>query len=112
MAFKTENKIDGDNQVYSINPAIKRYTLSDTGFSKTNAGNFAFEQSLDTEDPYNGIKLKITFKSDLKSFKMSTVSGNGLNKVNIFKNINKDKLVEQFHYLMNNFIDREVFIQN
>ncbi|UQS85535.1 DUF1831 domain-containing protein [Apilactobacillus apisilvae] len=111
MAFSTENKIDGDSNVYSINPSIKRYTLTDTGFSKTNAGNFAFEQSLDTEDPYKGIKLKITFKADLKSFKMSTVSGNGMNKVNIFKNTNKDNLIQQFQFLMNNFVEREVFIK-
>lgn len=109
MAFKSANQLLGDNDTYKVSSDIKRFTLLDMGFSKTNANNFAFERSLVPSDPYKGIRLKIVFKNDLKSFKISTISGNGLNKVNIFTNKNSDVLVEQYKFLMNNFVERSVF---
>ena len=111
MAFETVNQLQGDSKTYAVSPEIKKFTLSDMGFVKTNAGNFQFERTLDPEDPYNGIKLKIIFKSDLKTFKMSTITANGLNKVNIFTNKNADALVEQFNFFMDNFVERKVFVR-
>lgn len=111
MAFNISNQLLGDDVTYKINPAIKRYTLTDFGFHKTSANNFMFERGIDVNNPYSGIKLKLVFKGDLKTFKMSTVTANGLNKVNIFKNNNSDQLVEQFHFIMDSLVDKMVFIK-
>jgi hypothetical protein len=111
MAFSTSNQLLGDDVTYKVNPAIKKYALTDFGFHKTNANNFAFERGLDVNDLYNGIKLKIVFKGDLKAFKMSTVTANGLNKVNIFKNDNSDQLMNQLHFIMDSLVDKKVLIK-
>ncbi|CAI2681391.1 cysteine desulfurase [Apilactobacillus apinorum] len=111
MAFEISNQLLGDNTVYAVSPEVKKYTLTDMGFVSTKAGNYSFERTLDPNDPYNGVKLKIVFKGDLSSFKLSAVTSNGLNKVNIFTNKQSDELVEQYNFLMNNFVERNVFIK-
>ncbi|MCK8624738.1 DUF1831 domain-containing protein [Apilactobacillus xinyiensis] len=112
MAFSNENKLLGDNTTYRINPNIKKFTLRDLGFNTTNAGNFLYERSLDVNNPYgNGIKIKITFKADLSGFKMSIVTGNGMQKVNIFKDDQHQSDVDQVRFILNNLIEREVITQ-
>lgn len=112
MAFAKENRLLGDNITYKINPSVKKFTLRDLGFNDTNAGNFLYERSLDVNNPYgNGIRIKITFKNDLSGFKMSIVTGNGMQKVNIFKDEKHKSDVDQVRFILNNLIEREVIIE-
>ncbi|AEV95092.1 DUF1831 domain-containing protein [Pediococcus claussenii] len=109
MAFQKLVQVDGDSKSYEINAKIKKYSLLDLGFVKTNNGVYNLERSLDPTSPYNqGIKLKVSVSKDLDGLKMSTVTGNGLRAVNIFKREEDQPLVEQYHYLLNSLIDREV----
>ncbi|GAK47199.1 hypothetical protein LOSG293_030380 [Secundilactobacillus oryzae JCM 18671] len=109
MAFATEVTDLGDQKTYVLSQNVKKYTLKDLGFVESKVGNFSLERSLDPESPYQqSIKLKMMVAKDLGSFKLSTVSANGLQRVNIFKNENHAKLVEQFGHLIELLEEREV----
>ncbi|KRM60095.1 DUF1831 domain-containing protein [Secundilactobacillus malefermentans] len=109
MAFTTEVTDLGDNKVYRLSDNIKKYTLKDVGFVESKAGNFVLERSLDPESPYQkSVKLKMMVSKDLGSFKLATVTANGLQNINIFKNETHEKLVEQFNHLIEVLEEREV----
>ncbi|MFD1430713.1 MULTISPECIES: DUF1831 domain-containing protein [Lacticaseibacillus] len=110
MALSTTGAALGDQNTYQISPQIKRYTLMDVGFIKTNNGNFQLERSLDPNSPYTAAnKLKITVSKDLDKFQISATTGNGMKAVDIFKHDATKDNVEQYEYLMDNLIDRGVF---
>lgn len=103
----------GDTTAYALSPAIKKYTLRDVGFVPTNNGNFQLERPLDPNSPFNAaIKLKITIDKTLKLFKLSVTSPDGLHAVNIFKNEQNAAQVEQYNFIMQHLVAREVLIQH
>ena len=107
MAFTKEVTIAGDPHVYRLSENLKRYTLTDLGFTTKNNGTFILERSLDATSPYNqGIKLP-----DFSAFKMSTVTANGMQKANIFKREQDQPLVEQYHFIIDQLLEREVLVQ-
>ncbi|WP_412990104.1 DUF1831 domain-containing protein [Pediococcus siamensis] len=113
MAFTTKVKVDGDTETYEISPEVKKYTLRDLGFIVSNGGNFVFERSLDPTSPYKqGNKLRIIFAKDLSGFKMSVTTSNGLKRVNIFNKENDQPLVEQYHYILDDMVARQVFVKS
>ncbi|AVL00111.1 DUF1831 domain-containing protein [Pediococcus inopinatus] len=112
MAFTTEVKVDGDSDTYQMSPEVKKYTLRDVGFTVSNGGNFIYERSLDPTSPYKqGNKLKVTFAKDLSGFKMSVTTANGLKRVNIFNKENDKPLVEQYHYILDDMVERQIFVK-
>ena len=112
MGFTKEVTIAGDPHVYRLSENLKRYTLTDLGFTTKNNGTFILERSLDATSPYNqGIKLKIMIKPDFSAFKMSTVTANGMQKANIFKREQDQPLVEQYHFIIDQLLEREVLVQ-
>lgn len=109
MALKATGAALGDPKTYQISPNIKRYTLMDLGFVKTKNGNFQLERALDPNSPFTQAnKLKISFKADLSGFQMDTTTANGLKAINIFKSEQTKDNVEQYQYLIDNLIEREV----
>ncbi|EHM00739.1 hypothetical protein HMPREF9103_00378 [Lentilactobacillus parafarraginis F0439] len=109
MAFSTKATILGDPHSYQIHPEIKKYTLKDLGFTETKAGNYSLERSLDPNSPYGaGYKFKMMVSKDLDGFRMSVTTGNGLKKMDIFKSPDTQGSVEQYQFLINNLINREV----
>ena len=109
MAYTTTVKLDGDNKTYTLSPTVKKYTLMDLGFVKGRSGAFSFERSLDPTSPYQAaFKLKMTDNADLTGIKMTTVTGNGVQRANIFKNDAHPEAVEQLRYILANFIERDV----
>lgn len=109
MAFTKEVNVKGDNVIYTLNANIKKYTLLDLGFTTMNNGTFVLERSLDSTSPFNqGIKLKIMIKPDFSGFKMSTTTANGMQSVNIFSREQDAPLVEQYHFLIQELLEREV----
>jgi hypothetical protein len=46
MALATTSAPLGSPKTYAVDPAVKRYTLMDLGFTKTKNGNFQLERSL------------------------------------------------------------------
>lgn len=110
MALAATGAVQGDPETYKVGPTIKRYTLMDLGFIRTKNGNFQLERSLDPNSPFTAAnKLKITFKADLTAFQMGVTTGNGLKAVNIFQSPKSADNVEQYHYIIENMIERGVF---
>ncbi|RRK11583.1 cysteine desulfurase [Lactiplantibacillus garii] len=112
MAYTATVKLDGDTKTYELSKAVKKYTLMDLGFVKGRSGAFSFERSLDPNSPYQAaFKLKVAVNADLTGFKMSTVTGNGMQRANIFKNDAHPETVEQLRFTLQNFIDRDVLVE-
>lgn len=107
--LKDVNTIKGDKQSYRINPNIKKYSLSDVGFIKTKRGNYILQRSLDSMDPYTAKKkLKVTVDSKLKQLDISTTDSSGLQPIDIFKNGGDSEAIEQYHFIIQNLLDREI----
>ncbi|EPH93630.1 MULTISPECIES: DUF1831 domain-containing protein [unclassified Enterococcus] len=110
MAFSETATVLGANTVYRLHPNAKRYTLKDNGFTETNGGNYQLIQPLDaTPQSKEGFKLKITVSKDIKSFKMSVTTANGLRAVDIFKDENQKMSQDKFYFLMDSMISRGLF---
>lgn len=110
MQFAKTIQLPGDPDKYSISPEIKRYTLIDLGFEETKRGNFEYIGSVDTNDPFRPVaKLRILISGDMDGFKMETVTGNGMQKINIFKHPRAKEFVEQYHFILKEMLDRHVF---
>ena len=108
---QVQNPVDSDTN--AIRDDIKKYALLDLGFEQTKRGNFEYKGSLDTDNPFNPVaRLRILINADLDGFKMETLSGNGMRKVNIFKHQRSAEFVEQYHYILNEMIDRHVLVKN
>ncbi len=109
MAFSKTAKITGDSHTYVLSDQVKKYTLKDLGFVETKVGNYALERSLDPNSPYNaGYKFKMMISKGLDGYRMSVTTGNGLQKANIFKSAATKESVEQYNFLMNSLLDRDV----
>ena len=112
MAYAASVKLEGDSKTYQISTGIKKYTLMDLGFTKGKSGAFMCSWSLDPNTPYNAaFRLKMSVNADLDGFKLSTVTGNGLQRANIFKNDAHPEAVEQLRFILKNFIDRDVLVE-
>lgn len=109
MALAAVGTVLGDSQKYQLSSGIKRYTLMDLGFVKTGNGNFQLERPLDPNSPYtNANKLRVTVKADLSAFQMAVTTPNGLKAIDIFKTDKTMDNVEQYNYIIQNLIEREV----
>ncbi|CAM3172797.1 DUF1831 domain-containing protein [Lactiplantibacillus plajomi] len=112
MAYTKTVQLDGDTKTYALSTAIKKYSLLDLGFIKGRSGAFSFERSLDPNSPYQAaFKLKVAVNADLTGFKMSTVTGNGMQRANLFKNAAHPDEVEQLRFILQSFIDRDILTE-
>lgn len=110
MEFAKKVQIQGDPQTYTLSPEVKKYTLLDLGFEETKRGNFEYVGSVDTKDPFRPVaKLRILVNADLTGFKMDTVNGNGTRKINIFNHARSEEFIEQYHFILKEMLDRQVF---
>lgn len=110
MAFSETATVLGAPYEYRLAPTAKRYTLRDNGFTETNSGNFQLLRPLEATPQSNeGFKLKITVSKDVKTFKMSITTANGLKAVDIFKDGRHEMLQEKFLFLMDGMISRGLF---
>ena len=100
MAFAKTGKVNGDDTVYKLADNVKRFTLRDLGFTEGKTGVFSLEKSLDPTSPYNAnYKFKMKVDKDLAGFRMAITTGNGLEKVNIFKNPDTKASVDQYQFI-------------
>ncbi|AWD62077.1 cysteine desulfurase [Limosilactobacillus reuteri] len=110
MEFTKTVQISGDKDKYTISPEIKKYALLDLGFEQTKRGNFEYLGSLDTDNPFKPVaRLRILINSDLDGLKMETLSGNGLRKINIFNHQRAAEFVQQYHYILDEMVARQIF---
>ncbi|KRM54757.1 DUF1831 domain-containing protein [Lacticaseibacillus sharpeae] len=109
MALTETVKVLGDSKTYKLSPNVKRYTLMDTGFMRTKNGGFQMERALDPNSPFTSAnKLRITVSKDLDKFSMSVTTANGLRAVDIFKSDKTAANVEQYNYVLENLLERQV----
>ncbi|WP_155285907.1 DUF1831 domain-containing protein [Lacticaseibacillus zhaodongensis] len=109
MALADTAKVLGSNDSYKVSSLVKRYTLRDTGFLVTKAGNFQLERSLDPSSPLTAAnKLRVVVSKDMKKLSMSVTTANGLRAVDIFKSPKTADAVEQYQYVVDDLIDRNV----
>ncbi|MGO2696376.1 cysteine desulfurase [Bavariicoccus seileri] len=105
MAFNKTASLPGFDTAYQVSPNCKKYTLRDNGFVETRNKNFEFIRDLDTPNGESRrVKLKITINQTLDGLRISTVSPNGLQQVNITRLVNNEMAIEKASYLMENFV--------
>lgn len=110
MAYDQVTGLKGATKQYRLNPTVKRYTLRDHGFQETKSGNFQYVRSLNTDkDNKTGALLKIVIAGDFSGFKISTTSANGLKAIDVYGNPHMSQLVEHLEYIMNHFIEENIF---
>ena len=112
MEFLPAVKVQGDQDTYEISPEMKPYTLLDLGFEKTKRGNYKYSGSLDRKNPFKpAARLIITVASDLSGMKMETVNATGFNKVIIFKNARSEEFTLQYHFILDEMVERGLFVK-
>lgn len=104
MAFLEKDTLDGATDAYRMSESVKKYTLRDNGFEQSKNGHFQFSRDLEIGSAKSP-KLKITVASDLKTFKMSAVTSNGLRSVNLYKGDSFKEAQERAGYVLAGFVE-------
>lgn len=108
MAFNQVVTISNDG-TYQLSSNIKKYTLGDLGFIQNNAGGYVLHRALEPDKALNNaIQLKVTINKTLDGFKLSTVSAGDITRVDIFKHQKADALITQYHFFIDELIQRGV----
>ncbi|MDR1521942.1 MAG: DUF1831 domain-containing protein [Streptococcaceae bacterium] len=109
MAFLTKVTVSGSKYFYRLADNVKRFTLRDSGFLETKAGNFQFLRPIEkTPQAKNGFMLKITVAKDLKSLKLAVTSKDGMRTVNLFKDEKNKMIQDKFYFLLDGLVERGV----
>lgn len=104
MAFLAKDKLDGSTDTYCMSESVKKYTLRDNGFEQSKNGHFQFSRDLEIGS-VKSPKLKMTVASDLKTFKMSVVTANGLRSVNLYKGDAFKEAQDRAGYVLAGFVE-------
>ncbi|ETA74889.1 DUF1831 domain-containing protein [Ligilactobacillus equi] len=109
MAYGKEASVLGSQDKYRLSDNIKKYSLLDVGFMQSKGGKFQLERSLDPFSPYNqGYKLKVVIAADMQTFKLATVTANGMREVNIYKSKEREESEKQLNFILAELLDRKI----
>lgn len=109
LATYKKDSLLGSDQSYSVSDQAKRYTLRDNGFIETKNGSFQYERVLSTQAmDKKAPKLKIAISKEIDELKISTVTPNGLKKVDLYKNKERQKEREFAENILLNMIEGNV----
>ncbi|GAA0364001.1 DUF1831 domain-containing protein [Alkalibacterium iburiense] len=109
MSNKNNASLPGSSDLYVINEQAKRYTLRDNGFTETKNGTFIYERSLGTTVmDKKAPKLKVTVSKDFSELKLSSVSANGLKKIDLYKGSQFEKERELAEHILKTFVEENV----
>ena len=112
MAFTETATLKGSGKVFKVSPTVKKYTLKDNGFNETKTGNFLFVRHLDdTIEDHRGLKLKVMVNKDMNKLKMSTVTKNGLQAVQLYGLEHTAVAIEKTEFLLAGLVDRGVLVE-
>lgn len=97
--------LPGGSKKYAVNESAVRYTLRDNAFTETANGNFKYErtlsrQAMDKKSP----KLKISISKDLSDFTLSTVTANGMKKIDLYKQEERKEAREFAEYILEDLV--------
>lgn len=86
MATYAKDALPGSKDLYKVSPEAKRYTLRDNGFTENKNGSFHYERTLSMHSgDKTAPKLKIVISKGIDELKLSTVTANGLKKIDLYK---------------------------
>lgn len=109
---KRQAQVQGDQEIYELNPDIKKYSLMDAGFMESNKGSFRLEHPINGSSPYAArYYLRATVSKDLDSLKLAITDKSGLHNINMFKVKNIDEEVSDYRYLMNFLKEKNVLVK-
>ncbi|NVY95694.1 cysteine desulfurase [Lactobacillus sp. DCY120] len=102
-------QILGDSTKYQVHPQVKLYTLTDLNFQESRQHNYTLLRPLSGNSPYaTSYQLKLKIMQDLKNLRLDVVDASGLHTLNIFKLPQAEAIIEQYHYVMQELVTREV----
>lgn len=110
MAFSKQAKLPGFERTFEVSSQARPYTLRDNGFVNTKPGNFLYERPLETASGAK-VVLKVTIDKNVETLKISTVTPNGLNSVDINKLTENEMVVEKINFIFDGFVDRNCLIE-
>lgn len=109
---KLQAQVSGDQEVYELNPDVKKYSLLDAGFMETNKGSFRLEHPINGSSPYAArYYLRATVSKDLDSLKLAITDKSGMHNINMFKVKDIDAEVSDYRYLMNFLKEKNVLVK-
>ena len=109
---KRQAQVLGDQEVYELNPDVKKYSLLDAGFMETNKGSFRLEHPVNGSSPYAArYYLRATVTKDLDSLKLAITDKSGMHNINMFKIKDTDAEVSDYRYLMNFLKEKNVLVK-
>jgi len=101
--------LPGGQAEYVVNNQAKRYTMKDNGFSESKNGNFQYKRSLSANPADKATpKLKIFVSKDFSELKISTVTSNGIKRINLYNNENQKGAREFAEYVLNSLVEESV----
>jgi len=110
LAFEKIAKLQGSNDVYTLSPDLKKYTLRDNAFEELKTGNFQYLRTLSGDSMVNQeVKLKIVISNDLSKLKIATTTMNGLRAVNIYTGDTFKEIREKHEFIMQEFLNKGIF---
>ena len=112
LAFEKTATLKGSNDVYTLSPDLKKYTLRDNAFEELKTGNFQYNRTLTGDSLGNQeVKLKIVISDDLTKLKIATTTMNGLRAILIYKGDGFKEICEKFEFIMQEFENQRIFLK-
>ncbi|EXJ22812.1 hypothetical protein ADIAL_1663 [Alkalibacterium sp. AK22] len=112
MTTYAKDALPGGKDYYKVNPEAKRYTLRDNGFTESKNGSFHYERILSMHSgDKTAPRLKIIISRAIDELKLSTVTANGLKKIDLYKS---EQLTEEKQFAENiiqTLVEGNVLIQ-
>lgn len=110
LAFEKTATLQGSNDVYTLSPNLKKYTLRDNAFEELKTGNFQYVRTLTGDFIANQeVKLKIVISNDLTKLKIATTTMNGLRAIPIYKGDAFKEICEKYKFIMQEFVKQGIF---
>ena len=109
---KRQAQVQGDQEVYELNPEVKKYSLLDSGFMETNKGSFRLEHPINGSSPYEArYYLRAVVSKNLDRLKLSITDKSGMHNINMFKIKDVEKEISDYRYLMNFLKEKNVLVK-
>lgn len=109
MNQSNEAALPGSSQTFRVHPEAKRYTMRDNAFTETKNGNFQYERILSNNiSSKSAPRLKIIVTKDFSTLKISTVTANGIRKVDLYANEGMAEERKLAEFFLETFVQENV----
>jgi hypothetical protein len=109
MNQSNEASLPGSSQSYRVHPQAKRYTMRDNSFMETKKGNFQYERVLSNNiGSKSAPHLKVSVSKDFSKLKISTVTANGMRKIDLYANEEMAEERKMAEFFLETFVQEDV----